>query len=58
MGIQIPPVLVLIVCKTILAGPPDQNSAYTKWENLEWATQHSMMAVSYTHLTLPTTPYV
>ncbi|MGZ8399946.1 MAG: hypothetical protein ACXWVI_01400 [Methyloceanibacter sp.] len=43
MGIQIPPVLVLIVCKTILAGPPDQNAAYTKWENLEWATQHSMM---------------
>ena len=23
MGVQIPPVLVLIVCKTILAGPPD-----------------------------------
>ena len=43
MGIQIPPVLVLIVCKTILAGPPDQNAAYTKWENLEWATEHSMM---------------
>jgi hypothetical protein len=43
MGIQIPPVLVLIVCKTILAGPPDENAAYTKWENLEWATQHSMM---------------
>ena len=43
MGIQIPPVPVLIVCKTILAGPPDQNAAYTKWENLEWATQHSMM---------------
>jgi hypothetical protein len=43
MGIQIPPVLVLIVCKTVLAGPPDQNAAYTKWENLEWATQHSMM---------------
>jgi hypothetical protein len=43
MGIQIPPVLVLIVCKTVLAGPPDENAAYTKWENLEWATQHSMM---------------
>jgi hypothetical protein len=43
MGIQIPPVLVLIVCKTILAGPPDQNADFTKWENLEWATQHSMM---------------
>ena len=43
MGIQIPPVLVLIVCKTILAGPPDQNEAYTQWENLDWATEHSMM---------------
>jgi hypothetical protein len=43
MGIQIPPVLVLIVCKTMLAGPPDQNAAYTKWENLDWATEHSMM---------------
>ncbi|MGA7455831.1 MAG: hypothetical protein WBW51_00685 [Methyloceanibacter sp.] len=43
MGIQIPPVLVLIVCKTVLAGPPDQNAAYTKWENLDWATEHSMM---------------
>ena len=43
MGIQIPPVLVLIVCKTVLAGPPDQNTAYTKWENLDWATEHSMM---------------
>ena len=43
MGIHIPPVLVLIVCKTVLAGPPDQNTAYTKWENLDWATEHSMM---------------
>ena len=34
MGVQIPPVLVLIVCKTILAGPPDQNAAFTHWENL------------------------
>ena len=43
MGVQIPPVLVLIVCKTVLAGPPDQNAAFTHWENLEWATEHSMM---------------
>ena len=43
MGIQIPPVLVLIVCKTVLAGPADQNAAFTHYENLEWATEHSMM---------------
>ena len=28
MGVQIPPILVLIVCKTIIAGPPDQNAAF------------------------------
>ena len=27
MGVQIPPVLVLIVCKTVLAGAPDHNAA-------------------------------
>ena len=34
MGIQIPPVLVLIVCKTILAGAPDQNAAFTHWRRI------------------------
>ena len=43
MGVQIPPVLVLIVCKTVIAGPADQNAAFTNYENREWATQHSMM---------------
>jgi hypothetical protein len=43
MGVQIPPVLVLIVCKTVLAGAPDHNASYTHWENLQWATEHSMM---------------
>jgi hypothetical protein len=43
MGVQIPPILVLIVCKTVMAGPPDQNSAFTGYENLTWATEHSMM---------------
>ena len=43
MGVQIPPVLVLIVCKTVLAGPADHNAAFTHYENLEWATEHSMM---------------
>lgn len=43
MGVQIPPILVLIVCKTVLAGAPDQNAAFTHWQNLDWATEHSMM---------------
>jgi len=43
MAVTIPPVLVLIVCKTILAGAPDQNSDFTHWQNLEWATEQSMM---------------
>lgn len=38
-----PAVVVLIVCKTALVGVPDQNAAYTGWENREWATEHSMM---------------
>jgi hypothetical protein len=41
--VQIPSVLVLIVCKTVVAGPPDQNAAFTHHENLDWATENSMM---------------
>ena len=33
MGVQIPPVLVLIVCKTVLAGPADHNAAFTHTES-------------------------
>jgi hypothetical protein len=43
MGVSIPPILVLIVCKTVIAGPPDQNASYTHWENREWAIENSMM---------------
>lgn len=43
MSVIIPPVLVLIVCKTLAVGEPDQNASYTHWENREWATEHSMM---------------
>ncbi len=43
MGISIPPILVLIVCKTVIAGPPDQNAAWTHWENRDWAIENSMM---------------
>jgi hypothetical protein len=43
MTVHIPPVLVLIVCKVAIAGAPDQNAAMTGAQNLEWATQNSMM---------------
>ena len=40
---HIPPVLVLIVCKVAIAGAPDQNADMTGAQNLEWATENSMM---------------
>ena len=43
MAVQIPPILVLIVCKTISAGGPDENARFTGSKDLEWATEHSMM---------------
>src|SRR4030095_899377 len=43
MAVQIPTILVVIACKTVLAGPPDQNAAFTHYENRERATEHSMM---------------
>ena len=43
MAVPMPAAVVLIVCKTLVAGPPDPNAAYTGYENREWATEHSMM---------------
>lgn len=43
MSVVLPAILVVIACKTVLAGPPDQNADRTGWENREWATEHSMM---------------
>jgi len=43
MPVPMPAAVVLIVCKTVIAGPDDQNAAYTGYENREWATEHSMM---------------
>ncbi len=43
MPVPMPAAVVLIVCKTVIAGPEDQNAAYTGYENREWATEHSMM---------------
>jgi hypothetical protein len=43
MPVPMPAAVVLIVCKTVIAGPADQNAAYTGYENRQWATEHSMM---------------
>lgn len=43
MTVPMPAAIVLILCKTVLAGPPDVNAGYTGHENREWATEHSMM---------------
>jgi hypothetical protein len=43
MAVPMPAIIVLIVCKVAIAGPPDQNSALTRSENLDWAYENSMM---------------
>lgn len=43
MPASMPAVVVLIVCKTVMSGPEDQNSQYTGWENRDWAYENSMM---------------
>lgn len=43
MPVPMPAAVVLIVCKTAIAGPEDPNAAFTGAENRTWATEHSMM---------------
>ena len=43
MIVPMPAAVVLIACKTVVAGAPDPNAAYTGYQNLEWATEHAMM---------------
>lgn len=43
MPVPMPTAIVLIVCKTVIAGPEDQNASFTGYENRTWATEHSMM---------------
>ncbi len=38
-----PPIIVLIVCKTVIAGEPDINAKWTGHENRAWAIENSMM---------------
>ena len=41
--VSMTPIIVLIVCKVMSAGPEDQNASYTGWKNLKWATELSKM---------------
>ena len=43
MMVPMPAAIVLIVCKMVIAGAPDQNAGYTNSENWDWATEHAMM---------------
>jgi hypothetical protein len=38
-----PAVVVLILCKTVIAGAPDQNADRTGSQNLDWAYENAMM---------------
>lgn len=40
---NMPSVVVLVVCKTVLVGEADDNSKYTGWQNREWDYTHSVM---------------
>ena len=43
MPVPMPAAIVLIVCKTVVVGPPDANANFTRAENRAWATEHAMM---------------
>jgi hypothetical protein len=43
MTVHIPPILVVIACKVVMAASQDPNAAFTHVENTEWATENSMM---------------
>lgn len=43
MGVPMPAVVVLFICKTAIVGPPDQNAAATGWQDREWKTEHNQM---------------
>lgn len=41
--VPMPAVVVLVICKTAVVGPPDQNAAFTGAENRDWSYSHGMM---------------
>ena len=44
MAIHIPPILVVVACKVVMAANPDPNAAL---ENTQWATENSMMVCQW-----------
>jgi hypothetical protein len=52
MMVPMPAMAVLIVCKAMVAGPADQNAGFTKHQNLDWHTEHSMMVCRRQEITL------
>lgn len=43
MAVPMPSVAILIVCKTVLVGAPDENAAFTHYQDREWAIEQGMM---------------
>ena len=43
MSAAMPAIVVLILCKTIIAGPPDKNAKWTGAQNRAWATENAKM---------------
>lgn len=43
MPVPMPAAVVLIVCKTVVAGEPDVNAKWTGYENRTWAIEDGMM---------------
>jgi hypothetical protein len=41
--VSMPSVLVLVVCKVLFVGEPDENSKYTNWRNTEWDLSGGVM---------------
>ena len=44
-SVPMPASVVLIVCKTETAGPPDQNAEWTHVENRRWATENNAACI-------------
>ncbi len=43
MSVPMPPMLVLIVCKVLFVGAPDDNGKFTGWRDTEWDLSQGMM---------------
>lgn len=43
MSVPMPPMIVLIVCKVLFVGAPDDNGKFTGWRDTEWDLSQGMM---------------